>query len=621
MDIGDTLTDGSGGTWTVEALMGRGSMARSFLVRDDAGNHAVLRVPLSPGDFPDAPDAPSLVDASTAALNEQKAMMATRSRPFLPTMLGKVSLEDGREAVVMPRYGSSLEERLRKGESLSDVVDLLVRVMHQLANSVDGGAIHGNLRPTNIFLDDDGNPVLADPLTRSAWAARKQLEAFAHGRVDYRPPEADGEPIGGWDTWAACQIAYRAASEETSSDDPAVGAFVRPPREGLGKIALAAVKDAADGRLRAEAANNRFAVRATKKLGAVLNRGLSLQTDPSPPYRFDRAADLLPRLVEVDDLIHPAVESVSAILLGADAANGVYQGGEPVEFSVNVGTTAGVTAHEDLACGVNLRDLDAPGDGRIRTAGSRFTVKRYPSGRWRFNFVLPDVAPGRYKSRIAFVVNGSNDAPMVAEGKFQVRPRPGYVPPDDSEDRPSAPIPLPTRNEPRDDSAPVHSGAPAPVISLVAPRIPGIQPSADLEPSADYAPSPIADTASTATVDAPTYEPEPFFATPHESTQPHVGAVDVAGPPTLPSVEPAPLVEPTLEAPQPTAGPMDYPPLPPQVGAGIDLPSFDQEPSLGRGWMEKVRDMFAGDDMTPVFFAGASAFIVFAVLFALISSC
>ena len=35
------------------------------------------------------------------------------------------------------------------------------------------------------------------------------------------------------------------------------------------------------------------------------------------------------------------------------------------------------------------------GDGRVRIHGSRFTVERYPSGRWRFNFTLPDVPPGR----------------------------------------------------------------------------------------------------------------------------------------------------------------------------------------------------------------------------------
>jgi hypothetical protein len=455
MNTGDTLTDSQGGSWVVDALLGRGSWGRTWALRGDGGATAVLKTPLTATDFPLADDPVALVKASAQVLEAQRQVLHEGRISFYPRLRATAALPHAAgglpnpTALVLERYDADLESRLAGGIALSDVLDLCTRLMNQLTHGTQGGEVHGNLRPSNIFLDAHGRPVLTDPVVPAVASLQARLARHAPNRLPYTPPHATDRPDGSWDTWAVCLILYRAAVAAGSSDDPRRGALADLPREGLGRVALAALKDTAATRLRSEASNKRFSARATERLGAVLNRGLSIEAEPSPPFRFRTSGDLLPRLIEVDDLVHPTVDSVSKVMLSPDAAGEVYEGVDHVDFSINVGTSSGVT-QEDLACGVQVQDLDAPGDGRVRIRNSRFDVKRYPSGRWRYNFVLPDVPPGRYAVRVAFMIKDSEDPPKIAEGQFEVRPRPGYVPPPAPADQPPPPLTLP-RAAPRAD--------------------------------------------------------------------------------------------------------------------------------------------------------------------------
>ncbi len=455
MKAGDTFTDSAGASWVVDGLLGRGLWGRTWALRGDGGAVAVLKVPLAAADFPSDPSPAELAEAAAAASRELArryrregedsgpADPATAAWPFLPRLLATHALEDGRLALILPRFGADLDARLRGGMRLSEAIDVVGRVLNALAHGVDGGAVHGNLRPTNIFLDDDGRPVLADPLVKPLRAVRQRLAAAAQGRVDYHPveagrPGAPAAPTPGWDTWALCGILHRAAvAPESAETGAAAGArrALAVPHTGLTKAEVAALKDAATARLKGEHANKRFAGRATEELARVLRRGLSLELVPSPPYRFDAADDLLQRLVDIEELIRPEIKALGAVQLGGAARDGVFEGPEEVVLRVSVDATKGIDAAQDLIVGVQLRDIDAPGDGRVRVPGTRFTVDRYPSGRWRFEFLLQGVPPARYEVRLAFAVKGSEEAPKLAEGRFQVRPRTGYVPP------PSAPTP------------------------------------------------------------------------------------------------------------------------------------------------------------------------------------
>ncbi len=471
MHNGDILTDSRGASWILDGSLGRGLWGRSFALKGEDGTLAVLKVPLAAADLQRADHPEALAEACGLIAAATRNTYEERPAPFLPKLLGTVALPDGRQALVMPRYDASLAARLAGGVSLSDVLDLAVRCLHLLTTAKTAGLVHGNLRPSNVFVDGSGNPVLSDPALPVLQSHRAALEAAAPDRASWLPPEAHGPVRAGWDTWALCLAVWRACSVPTAADDPQ-GRRDALPEDGVGRVALATLKDAAAARLKSEGANKRFAARAVAKLGAVLNRGLSPEHEPSPPYRFERAGELLERLVEVDELLHPRIESVTKALLGSSAKEGVFEGGERVSFTVHVGATNGVTAHDDLAVGLQLLDLDAKGEARVRIDGSRFTVNRFPAGKWRYQFELPDVPPGRYRIKVAFMVKDEVGEPEVAEGTFEVRPRPGWVPPPPAANAPSAAIPLPvtSRAAPVDDDDDDDDQDERPPQQLVPPK-------------------------------------------------------------------------------------------------------------------------------------------------------
>jgi hypothetical protein len=650
MKPGDTITDNLGQTWTLDTSLGRGVWGRTWGVRGPAGTQAVLKTPLVQADFGDASEAPEHARRAAALCRATVELLAARPTPCVPRLLGTPA---DRPGLLIPRLGGDLESRLQGSAHLSEVIDLCVRALHQLAHASADAFVHGNLRPSNVLVDDQGGLVLTDPRPPGHEENWARLAAVVPGRVDYLPPgAANASPAarGGFDAWAICQILYRACMSPSTSDDPRRGTQVPLPRTGLTRVALATLKDGAAARLKAEGANRRFAARVVERLGAVLNRGLSAETEPSPPYRFRRAADLLPRLIEVHDLVHPAVETVSKPLLAHNAREGVFDAGQDVELAINVGTTAGVTAQDDLAVGVQLRDLDAPGEGRVRVPNARFTVKQYPSGRWRFSFALPDIVPGRYQVRIAFMVKGAEEHAQVSEGGFQVRPTPGYVPPPSPTDDLPAPLTLPPRREtvaPDDAPAaviafPQRNAEPAPVIPIgghVAPREAapmGLGGGASFGPPVPIRPPEPDDRPILAAVSAVTDDDEGGLYTGPPTYPPLEQAPAPAWtPPTWPERRedpPPPLVIPLAPVPPPPVprpavsvpvedGLQDYPS---GLSGGIDLPTYDDPdlaPSGPRVWLDKLLALFGGDGLTATVFLSSSTLIALVVLLFLIRQC
>lgn len=487
MHDGDLLTDSRGAAWVLDAPLGRGLWGRCRVVRGEDGTFAVLKAPLIQADFGDRPDAASLADACRRAAAATAALYEARAASVYPSLLATVALPDGREGLLLRRYPATLESRLAGGMPLAEAIDVVLRTLHRIATaSATEPFIHGDLRPSNILLDDEGHPVLADPLVAPIVPHLDALTAAAHPRTAYLPPEASGRPRPGWDTWASCAMLYRAAML-SGRPDHAGQAPLPLPREGLGRVALAEVQDASAGRLRAEKANRRFASRAVRALGRILNRGLSLEPAPSPPYRFEHAHELRDRLVEVDELIHPHLTHVGPLQLGPESRAGVFEGGQVVSLSVNVAATRGVDAEQDVVPGVALRDLDAPGGQRVKLSGSRFRVQSYPTGRYRFRFELLDVPPGRYEVEVAFGLRdaeGPSDAPLrTARRAFEVRPKPGYIPSSTPDDAAPTALPMraardldaPPRAETTDEVPPVIADIPRPeplgdVVAFPEPR-------------------------------------------------------------------------------------------------------------------------------------------------------
>jgi hypothetical protein len=422
------VSDTTGRSWTPGPVLGRGTWGRSRLVHDDAGREAVLKEPLTADDFPaDAPLPEDLLAGCTRAAREQADLLGQGSQPFLPKLESTVELGDGRVGVVLPRYATTLQRRLDQGLPLGDAL----RIVHRIALALaEANAVHGNLRPSNVLFGERGEIWLADMVTTPRAHGARLLEEA--GVRPWSPPEATATraPVGRWDTWALCQVLFSVVMDGSTAEP------------GLDKLTASALKDRVHTRLAAEGSNPRFRARVADRMGALLLRGLSAEIEPSPPYRFSTAKELADRVFEILALLRPRVADVGRIMFPGNARDGVYQGGQPVTLSVTVGCSPGVADSDDLVCGLQLVDLDAPHDGRRPIDDARITVAVHPSGRLRFQLAIPERAPGRYRIKVAFAVKDSGDEPQVAEAEIAVRPPPGYVPPPKDDPAPS-PLPFP----------------------------------------------------------------------------------------------------------------------------------------------------------------------------------
>ncbi|TNE92561.1 MAG: hypothetical protein EP330_01050 [Deltaproteobacteria bacterium] len=594
MKQGDTFKDAEGLSWTVGEPLGRGSFARSWQARSEDGRDAVLKVPLTPADVPNETPVPEGVDiASKKALLELADLLRAGERPFLPRLIGVVDLESGKRktpkspGLLLHRYPNTLAKKLGQGASVGETLKLLATVLGQLETLVKDGRIHGNLRPENVLINESGEPVLADPVTATS-AEWRQYFATLSGRPSLLPPEAEG-PREADDAFALCAMAWLGSVAQTGVDPRQLENRAIPV--GMDKVDLATVRDAALASLKRGSANARFSTRATERLGAMLSRGLSGPVEPSPPYRFLTLRDLAPRLREVASLVDPHVANVGKVLLSANAdAKGVFSGGDPVAFSVSCGATSENIGHEDIAIGLQVVDLDAEGDGRVRVPDTKFDVASHPSGRLRFSFELPQMAPGRYGVTVAFSIKDGGHEPTLAKGEFEVRPPPGYVPPAPEPEANDAPLKLPPRPKPApaptlpEPEPEVHTAPDAEVVPLpIAPSSVGIAPSDPGVPPSDpgLPPEELARPAPDATVDDRTV---PAHRLVEVEEDPSVGEIRTAPPVARPkpvmSINPSPPAMPTpapRPTPVPTPGPKPVPPpMPAPAPAPAPLPMGEQ---------------------------------------------
>ncbi len=454
LKVGDLVVDREGRAWTLEATLGRGLWGRSWSVRHESGAVAVLKVPLHASDFAGRHDARELAALARAACEAQRDTVATRPYAELAPLLGLVddALPEAASATggyFLPRLPSDLDTRLRGGLSLQEAIGAIASITHALRRA---DIAHANLRPSNIFLAEEGRVILTDPHVGIDPTALRRLSDALPPRATWVPPEvqrgavdAGGARAPMTDTWALCQLLL--AVLRGVHGDPAHRTLSESLRDGLGRSDLAAVKDAGADRIAASDVPRRFAGRVTERLGAILSRGLSEADDPSPPYRFATLADLEARLEEVVDLMRPEVRHVSRPLLSSRAKDGVFDTGQPVAFTVNVTTSTGVVAPDDVVVGLVLRDLDGVNDdgshvpgARVRAPGARVDVQRHHSGRWRYAFEIPDLSPGRYTLKVGVRIQDDASSLVEAEGSFVVRPSAGYVPPPAPSDA-AAPLP------------------------------------------------------------------------------------------------------------------------------------------------------------------------------------
>ena len=470
-----TFTDSSGAIWDVERRLSRGSWTTTWLVSGDEAKRAVLTTSLCPADLGERQVAPPALFAACAqAVKERASELATQRDPVGPRLLATGTLADGRPAFVTPAYPCALADTMDE-RPLAETLSKLARLARLLEVRSRAIGAHGNLQPTTVLLDDDGQLALSEPLPTCLVEWRTRLEDLRGGRGEFLPPETYGAPQDSWDTWAVCAMAWRACRASGPGSAPAV------PTRGLDKLGLAQLRDATLARLKASGANPRFAPRAADRMATLLHRGLSQEHEPSPPFRFRTAGELAERLEEVVGLVAPSLERIGALLLARPTGQGSFTSDEAVRFSVMVTPSCKLDSDE-VAAAIRLEDLDR--GSRVPVPEARFTVKTHPSGRLRFEFELPGVAPGRYQAKVAFLIKDSAQPPATAEGELEVRPSPGWVPPREVAPAP-APLQLPRATSVRrarpvepvrtQESGEVHALFPAPLSPTPPPSDPDVE--------------------------------------------------------------------------------------------------------------------------------------------------
>ena len=399
MKTGDVVRDSRGRSYQVGQLLGRGLWGKSYVVREEStSDEFVLKSALTREDFPADTSAPDeVLTACRDALLEQGRLLEDARWPFLPRLHARFTTADGTPVLLLPKYTTTLEKRLADGCDLSEVLETLTRVGGLLRLLADGPGYHGNLRPSNILLNDRGDIFLADLATRSSQAHVGRLHTLSLDSNGYLPPEiatnlGDASYSSVADTYAMGMILYRAIMTPPGTSHATRNLQVDLPAGGLDKATLLNLKDRVQEHLREQDSNARFHSRVAERAAAVLNRAISLETSPSPPFRFNRMEDFIPRVDEVGSLVRPGIQSVGKVLLDRPPASDTFETGEPVLFSVAVAASAGVEDHEEISCGIALFDEES--GERLRSAECSYSADRHPSGRFRFAFVLPDLLPG-----------------------------------------------------------------------------------------------------------------------------------------------------------------------------------------------------------------------------------
>ena len=189
MKTGDVVQDAQGRSYQVGPLLGRGLWGKSYLIRQsDSATEYVLKCPLERSDFgDDAQPGAAILDACDEACVEQAQIISSGEHEFLQVLQSRQS-EDGSPLLITTRHTTTLDRRISKGCSLQEVLATLISALQHLTKLKEP---HGNLRPSNILLNERGEALLADLITP---ACRRVLGEGTRRGPSPRPPQAAPPP-------------------------------------------------------------------------------------------------------------------------------------------------------------------------------------------------------------------------------------------------------------------------------------------------------------------------------------------------------------------------------------------------------------------------------------------
>ena len=217
------------GRYLVETVLGVGGFGRAFLAVDTVGGgQVVLKEMLR--DWRGDPKA-------LGRFRDEVRILLRTSHPNLVRFRDLERVAGGHVLVLDYVEGRLLRQKLATGPlSARQTVHLGARILDALASLHAQGIVHGDVKPENIVVRPDGQPVLLDFGAARVVARRTQRDAAAAGTQEYMAPERRrgqaATPAS--DLWALAVVLWECAAGRLPPDGkvpPALQAVLRRAQE------------------------------------------------------------------------------------------------------------------------------------------------------------------------------------------------------------------------------------------------------------------------------------------------------------------------------------------------------------------------------------------------------
>ncbi|MCA8926075.1 MAG: protein kinase, partial [Planctomycetes bacterium] len=143
------------GDYTLRGVLGRGGMSTVFRAHDPSLSREVALKVCTPG--------AASAEESQRLVREGRVLAQIR-HPHLVTLLDAGEHHGAAYLVMELIQGETLEDRLRRAGPLplEEAVDLVVKLAHALGALHARGIVHRDVKPANVLLTPEGEPLLTD---------------------------------------------------------------------------------------------------------------------------------------------------------------------------------------------------------------------------------------------------------------------------------------------------------------------------------------------------------------------------------------------------------------------------------------------------------------------------
>lgn len=180
------------GNYVIEEVLGRGAMATVYLARDDTGHEVAMKV------FQEGPGVSATM--LERFRREAAASKKLRRHPHILTVY-----ETGQQGpyhyIVMEtvKRSKTLAAALESTPmTLSAIVEIIIKIARALQFAHSRGIVHRDIKPTNILIDEFGEPMLSDFGVAELvdWPSCTVTGALTGTPLYMSPEQARGEHVG-----------------------------------------------------------------------------------------------------------------------------------------------------------------------------------------------------------------------------------------------------------------------------------------------------------------------------------------------------------------------------------------------------------------------------------------